>query len=35
VEYIRCPKDWSEVETRINYWENKVPNWKQSDSRYL
>jgi len=35
VEYIRCPKDWSEVEARINYWENKVPNWKQVDSRYL
>jgi hypothetical protein len=35
IEYISCPKDWSEVEARINHWENKVPNWKQTDIRYV
>tara|TARA_R110000868_G_scaffold92441_2_gene256550 strand:+ start:424 stop:792 length:369 start_codon:yes stop_codon:yes gene_type:complete len=35
VEYIRAPNDWNEVQQRIDYWENKVPNWKKTDSRYL
>lgn len=35
IEYIRSPKDWNEVQQRIDYWENKVPNWKQTDNRYL
>lgn len=34
IEYIRSPADWNVVQERIDYWENKVPNWKQSDSRY-
>lgn len=35
IEYIRCPTNWQQVQERIDYWENKVPNWKQTDSRYL
>ena len=34
IEYLRAPEDWNAVQTRIDYWENKVPNWKQTDSRY-
>ena len=34
IEYLRAPEDWNTVQTRIDYWENKVPNWKQTDSRY-
>lgn len=34
IEYIRAPEDWSKVQERIDYWENLVPNWKASDSRY-
>lgn len=34
IEYIRAPENWNTVQERIDYWENKVPNWKQSDSRY-
>ncbi len=34
IEYLRAPADWNEVQQRIDYWENKVPNWKQTDSRY-
>ena len=35
IEYLRAPSDWNEVQQRIDYWENKVPNWKQTDNRYL
>jgi hypothetical protein len=35
IEYISCPNNWDVVQKRIEYWENKVPNWKQSDSRYV
>ena len=34
IEYLRAPEDWNTVQARIDYWENKVPNWKQTDSRY-
>lgn len=34
IEYLRAPADWNEVQQRIDYWENKVPNWKQTDNRY-
>ena len=34
IEYLRAPEDWNKVQERIDYWENKVPNWKQTDSRY-
>ena len=34
VDNLRAPEDWNTVQTRIDYWENKVPNWKQTDSRY-
>ena len=34
IEYLRAPADWNAVQERIDYWENKVPNWKQTDSRY-
>lgn len=34
IEYLRAPADWNEVQQRIDYWENKVPNWKQTDIRY-
>ena len=35
IEYISCPKNWDDVQSRIDYWENKVPNWKQTDIRYV
>ena len=35
IEYIRSPNNWEQVQNRIDYWENKVPNWKQTDNRYL
>jgi hypothetical protein len=35
IEYINCPKNWDDVQQRIDYWESKVPNWKQTDSRYV
>ena len=35
IEYISCPNNWDDVQSRIDYWENKVPNWKQTDSRYV
>jgi len=34
IEYLRAPEDWNIVQDRIDYWENKVPNWKQTDTRY-
>ena len=34
IEYLRAPEDWNTVQARIDYWENKVPNWKQTDTRY-
>lgn len=34
IEYIRAPEDWNTVQLRIDYWENKVPNWKSTDDRY-
>ena len=35
IEYISFPKNWDDVQSRIDYWENKVPNWKKTDSRYV
>lgn len=34
IEYLRSPEDWNVVQDRIDYWENKLPNWKQTDIRY-
>ena len=35
IEYIRSPQTFNEVQERIDYWEQRVPNWKTTDGRYI